>query len=161
MSSQPPPLQHAHTASQPGGLSPWLALGITLAPLFVSLALPALTLDDGTVWSGAYLFCMGWLGVVIGQYGWLANIAWFLAIFCLLLRSRIPVIAFSVLALLLSLASFTVIGTEIPMDEAAVKKATPTAFGPALYVWLLALLTPAIIIFWVKPRKQRPPPPLP
>lgn len=125
---------------------------ICLAPFLASIALPAVKLDDGTVWFGAHMLGIGWLGVFLGQFGWVANLFWFFAMIFLPLRLRTTTLVFTSLAFLSGLSSFTLIGAEIPMDEAGVNKAIATAFGPACYVWLGALLAPGITTFWVKRR---------
>ena len=154
MFSAPPPLPDGQPLSKPGGLRPWIALLICLVPFLISLALPGVTLDDGTVWFGAHLLGIGWLGVFLGQFGWIANGFWLFAMLFLPLRLRVTTLVFTILAVLASLSSFTLIGAKIPMDEAGVKEATALSFGPALYFWLAALIAPGITTFWVKRRSR-------
>ena len=130
---------------------PWKWLVVNVVIYFLCLVLPAIYLDNEDVWLGAHVLLIGWLGVLKGQFGWFANPLWLISMICLLLRLRITTIVVAFLAVLVGFTSLSLIGTEIPKNEAGVGGSLiVSSFGPAWNVWLSALATPGISAIWLK-----------
>jgi hypothetical protein len=114
---------------------------------FVACGLPALRLANGDVWSGGKMLGLGWLGVLLGQFGWLANFFW-LGSMVFTLRGR-PMIALglAVIAAAIGLHMLALPGTEISLDEGGVNKTQATALAPGAWVWMAALAAAALGAF--------------
>ena len=137
--SQPPPL--------PGepARRPWILAGLTVLLYIVSLFLPALNLEHEGDWTGGAVLILGWLGPLINQFGWLANVPWFVALVLLIFRFWTPAFILSLVAFLVGFSSLTIVHKEMLLDEGGVNKAIVLGLGPAFYLWMVALVLPAII----------------
>jgi hypothetical protein len=137
--SLPPPLPGAPAPR------PWILAGLTVLVYVGSLFPSALYLENNADWTGGAVLSMGWLGPLIGQFGWLANLPWLVALVLLLFRFWTPAFILSLLAVLVGLSSLTFVHKEMLLDEAGVKKAIVLGLGPAFYLWMVALALPAVI----------------
>lgn len=137
--SLPPPL--------PGALPrrPWIMAGLTVLPYAVSLFLPALELEHEADWTGGSVLMLGWLGPLIGQFGWLANLPWLIALVLLLFRFWTPAFILSLFAFLVGFSSLMIVHKEMLLDEGGVNKAIVLGLGPAFYLWMVVLVLPAVI----------------
>lgn len=89
--------------------------------------------------SGAQVLASGWLGLFLGNIAWFANPLWLLGGILLLSGRRTPARVLFVLAVLLSLHTFAMVGTVVPQDEGGVNKQVVVRLLPGAYVWLAAL----------------------
>lgn len=90
------------------------------------------------------MLAMGWLGPMIGQFGWLANLPWIVAVVLLIFRLWTPAFILSLLAFLVGFSSLTILHKEMLLDEGGENKAIVLALGPAFYLWMVALVLPAL-----------------
>jgi hypothetical protein len=120
-------------------------LSVALALGLLALALPAVAMGHGTRcavpdWaSGWMLLVTGPLGLMVGQFGWLANPLMLLAA----IFKRIELAAIAVGLIVLTAITFT----SLPTDNGT---STMCGFGPGFYVWLACSV---VILFstFVKP----------
>lgn len=124
---------------------PWVLAGLTVLLYAVSLFLPALDLEHETDRTGGAVLMLGWLGPLINQFGWLANLPWLIAIVLLIFRLWTPAFILSLFAVLVGLSSLTIVHKEMLLDEGGVNKAIVLGLGPAFYLWMVALVLPAIV----------------
>jgi len=116
--------------------SRFAALAASLAIYVYSLSLPALLFQHHEALPGAHILAWGWWGILMLQFGWLANVAYAFAVISYAKRKR----AYSAIAcgtaLLLGLTSFR--AHEWWFNEAG---GTPIlGFGLGCQVWLLSFL---------------------
>lgn len=149
--SGPPPLPEEPAATN-GRYYLVALVGVLYAG---SLILPAIHLKGEPSWPGWHVLLMGWMGMLIGQFAWLANLLLALWLPLVLTRQRWAAFATALLALVVALHCFTFFNAEIPMDEAGVRKATMLGYGPALWLWLGALVCGAAGTLLLRPG-QRP-----
>jgi hypothetical protein len=126
----------------------WLALALWI----VSLILPAVSnstnprmvLDcSNPTWAeGWFLFLFGPLGIMAGQFGWLANPLMLFAAF----KTRVEIAAIAVGLGVLTAFTFT----SIPNDIAANRVCS---FGAGFYLWLASTVAVLVATF-VKPVRK-------
>ncbi len=141
MSAEAPPHPpHDRRPSAPGRAFLLLAYVVLYA---IACALPALHLEGiRTTWSGVEAMVLGSLGVRLGHYSWLANIPGLAALWCVMKGRTKAAIACSVLAVLLSLQTFWLPGTEISLGSESFNRVRVVSVGAGCYVWIAALLLP-------------------
>ena len=130
-----------------------LAAGACLVILVIACALPAAHMENDETWNGVQMLGMGWLGIFIGQFGWLANPLMLLSLVLLLTRHDRAAVIASLLSVAIGCHSFHLTGAIIPLDEGGVRKTTVLALGPAVYVWLAALASPLAAAWWLRARQ--------
>ena len=121
---------------------PLIGLAITLFFYLLGLFTPALILqgEGDTVWFGFRVLVIGWLGLLIGQFGWLANFPFLIGMILLLCRRWVGALLCAVLALLLALNTFLLYRQNIPVDEAATRYQNLDHLSYGFYLWLLSIL---------------------
>lgn len=106
--------------------------------------MPVLTFTKGTsndVWPGIAAAGMGWLGIFVGEFAWLANPLWLLStILTWTQRLRMFAIALAGMALLLGLTALRLQGKVVPGDEGGVTTSTITGVHSGAYIWLASLV---------------------
>lgn len=95
--------------------------------------------------SGLWLLGIGFLGPLLGQFAWYANVSNVAAVGALLMRNYRTSIGFSILTLLLSCDTFAWFKQEVYLDEGGVNRCLLQSFGLGSFFWLLSLLAPLII----------------
>lgn len=108
--------------------------------LFVlACALPALEFKRNEagieVWEGIQVAFIGGLGLLLGQFAWLANPLLLGAWLSLLWRRRIPTVLCASLALLVGTHTFALFGQSIPADEANVSKLSLSRLREGTWLW--------------------------
>lgn len=104
-----------------------------------SLALPVAIMGPSSdnIFPGWFILIMGWLGLLVGQLGWFANIA-FLASLGILAFSRTRTLWGSALSLVLTaLAADGLLWHEMYGDNGS---APIQAFGAGYYLWFAAMV---------------------
>jgi hypothetical protein len=124
-------------------------LGLYTLLYMVAAFLPALYLQgQEEVWLGYYVLVVGVMALKVGQYGWLANVAAFVALRSCMKGSRASARLFSLLALGLAAHTVTLFGRTISLGEEQFNIVQLTALGTGYYVWLAALATPLLCSFF-------------
>lgn len=121
----------------------------------IACALPALHLQGSrTTWSGVEAMVLGALGVRLGHYSWLANLPSLAALWCVMKGYTRGAVACTIVALLLSLQTFWLPGTELSLGESPSNHVRVVSVGAGCYVWMAALLLPLAAALLLR----RPPP---
>lgn len=110
---------------------------ILISALFyaVSLALPAFLFRGHAPLSGLGVLEMGWIGVLVLNVAWYANVSWLIAVICFASGAIGPARFFSGVSILLSLQSFVTKGWWF--DESG---PTPIVrLGSGFYLWFGSL----------------------
>lgn len=120
----------------------WL---ISSAILFcIACALPAVEFrrnESGReIWSGLQIVIMGWLELLLGHIAWLANPLLAVAAVCLIFQKRLATVIFALLALLLSLETFTLFSGSLPGDEADVNRLYLHQLREGAFFWWGSLI---------------------
>jgi hypothetical protein len=130
--------------------APWLVrlalVGASLLLFVIACATPAVYFDSTShePWPGVMTLILGAFGLFTGQFAWLANPFYAIALVLVLVRQWIAAATVAAIALLVALTSLLLLGETVPLDEAGVNKATVTGFGPGFYVWLASILLVAV-----------------
>lgn len=126
-----------------------LAIGGALALLYlVTLGLPVAR--SGEMMYGYHALMVGWLGVLLIQFGWFANILFFILLPAMTFWQR-PVPWLSrLLAILLALCTVdAVVWKNIPTDAS---DGPITEYGTGYYLWMLCM---AATVVWTFVRTVR------
>ena len=111
-----------------------------------ALALPALVFHTtirevpSDVWTGVTAALVGWEGMLVLNFAWLANLAYFVSLRLLLLRRWRAAAAIASIGFLLALQTLSLVGRELPADEGGVNHMTLVRLHVGFYAWLASLL---------------------
>jgi hypothetical protein len=144
---------------------PWkprlLALGLSLLLYALACALPVLDFlkEDGSPTPespmlGFVLLFIGWLGILIGQFAWLANLGWLLSMILLLLRRWVASLVTTVLTMLVALHTFALFTQRVPANEAATDYLRLQQVKIGFYVWLVSFLVIGISALILRSRER-------
>lgn len=126
-------------------------IAASLAFYIAACALPALrfTYDNGElqIMPGFAAALMGWTAMFVLNFGWLANVAYFLGLLMFLTGSWTYALACGITALLLALQTLMLFGDTIPADESNVRKMALTGLEPGFYVWIAAIAALVVMSF--------------
>lgn len=114
----------------------WSALGLlSVAAWALSLLLPI-----GGGYTGLDVLTIGWLGVIIGKYGYLANLTIFFGPPLLVLSRKPQPWSSLVLAVFTAFTAYCAVVWDgiLLGDQMNLVRLRP--FGPAYYLWLLAVI---------------------
>jgi hypothetical protein len=130
-------------------------LGISLFFYAVALVLPALVFqsESDTSWLGIQVLAIGWLGALVGQFAWLANIPLLIGAILLLCRRWIGTLVCMILATLLALHSFLLYQQKIPADEASTHYLVLAHLGIGFYFWLFSIIAVGISAMILRKRE--------
>ena len=119
-----------------------ILLAITLFIYLIACATPALEFNDpnDAVYYGFRILIIGWLGALIGQFGWFANLFLLVSIFLLLFRRWIGALISSLLALVIALQTFMLFSQKVPANEAATRQLDLLSLKVGFYLWLASMI---------------------
>ncbi len=121
-----------------------LTIGLSLFLFAASLKFPAFVFREHEPVIGGSLLFFGWIGILTGDFGWLANPAYLLALGFLYFGTESAAKVFSGIAVLLGLLSLRTQGYYF--DESG---RTPIdKFGFGLYIWLASFFL-LQLYFWM------------
>lgn len=140
-----------------------LVVGISFVVLAISLANDAFYVDDADnprKWAPSLaLFLMGWMGMLVGMFWWLANPALIASWFMFSYRSTRPfALVPALLALLISL-SFMLCG-QFPEGTSG-KFIRITGYGPGYWLWIASIAVMVVATFLFNVFASRQPQPTP
>lgn len=120
----------------------------------IACALPAMRLTGRReVFAGVEVMVMGWHGLRMGQYGWLAHFPALIALRCVMHGRTLYAIILASFSLLLGLHSFWLIGREIVLGEEPLNTVRVVSLASGYYVWMAALALPlAFALLLRRPR---------
>ncbi len=104
--------------------------------------------------SGLWLLSIGWMGPLLGQFAWFANVFNIGAVASLLSGSYRTSIGFSIITLVVSLDTFAWLVQEVYLDEGGVHKCTLDSLSAGAYFWFLALLAPLFLSLYIQRKKK-------
>jgi hypothetical protein len=135
------------------GVSRWTAIVPSLALYVMALGLPALVFSSHEPVRGYDLLLWGWWGLLTFDFPWFANLAYFLAIFVVLLGARRAGQILSALAFAIGLLSLRVKAWYFAENEG-----TPIEkLGSAFYFWIASFLVLGVILLFVRERQAQKP----
>ncbi len=138
-------------------------LSVSVILFAVACCLPALEFKNSrsphdVMW-GMNALVVGWSGILAGVMAWYANPFWVLGLILGLLRKPIPAAVAGVVAILISLSTFSVIGQELPGDEGNVTRTTLLRLLPGCYVWMASLVILPFVALFHRSKNSKTPPP--
>lgn len=114
----------------------WRAVAILLGLGWTAaLMLPVATfgLGPGEEWAGWAVLCLGWLGFLLGQFAWVANFLFAVALI-LLVRGRPPLVWGLMIGVLTSLLAAHALGfTRVYSNDGVMPV---LAYGAGYYLWI-------------------------
>ena len=138
------------------------AVGVGVALFISALFFDVATLERGTL-SGIFVLLAGWMGIYLGQIGWVANllivVVWVLSFIA---KRRTAVIAFvlSVFTLGIGLSSFVTMDHQEWNVVELHLHGELQSFGPGIYLWCVGLLSApaaaALSLFLSPPADEAP-----
>jgi hypothetical protein len=111
-----------------------------------SLALPVATLGDGPgeLWYGWAVLLLGWLGFFLGQFAWVANLLFAMAL-VMLVRGRPPLVWGLMIGVLTSmLAAHALSWTSVFREGGSI--APVLAYGTGYYLWVVVTFAGGVIL---------------
>jgi hypothetical protein len=134
-----------------------IVLVISAVPFVVACATPCLYVTSTNYgsqhWLGLYILVSGWTAFFVGQFAWFANCLLLLACVLFLYRRWLTTIIILLLALLIAMQTFMVLGQDLPADEGGVNRMHVTAIGTGFYFWLASFIVPIGGALWLRHRK--------
>ena len=111
--------------------------------------------QSSETWFGWMALLLGWTGVLMGSFAWLANFVLWLSLIFLLYGLRWASLISSGLTILISLDLFPLFWTNIPADEGGVGRAVlrPLEIGAWLWFASIAAAFVCACILFLAPRK--------
>ena len=148
------------TTAAPNALRPPSARGRALILLSfvvvysVACALPAVRLTGRRdAFAGVEVMVMGWHGLRMAQYGWLANFPALIALRCVMQGRTLYAIILAAVSLLLGLHSFWLMGHEIVLGDEPLNTVRVVSLASGYYVWMATLALPlAFALLLRRPR---------
>jgi len=137
---------------------------VSVALFLMACVMPVLTFEKpdgaagpGETWLGYHALAIGWMGILIGQPGWFANLFWFAGTLFLIPRGgrKILPLILSLIGLLLAMSAMNLTGNEVPADEAGVVRQKVRELHGGLYVWLLAIFVQTATAFYAMIWRRR------
>ena len=145
---QPPPLAAPYASSLPDHRERFILLASSAICFLVACCLPALRFHDVNGmeenWRGGTVLLLGWMGALVGQFAWFANLFLFGSWASIGFRWRPGGMIFAVLALLIASHSFALFGQSVPADEGGVNKLLLVRLLPGFYFWVLSIALSAL-----------------
>ena len=137
-----------------------LSIVASVACWLVACCLPALNLlgkantqGEQSTMVGVLAFIMAFFAMLEGQFAWLANPLWFVAMVLVAVGLNRAALITSVLAILMAQHTWMVVGTEINGDEGGIKKYLVTSLGPGFWLWVFSfVLIAAVAAVAVRPQ---------
>lgn len=116
---------------------------LSLVTYVAACCLPALQWQNDNksleIMLGLRALAVGWSGIFAGVVAWYANPLWLLALGLAFFRKPWPALIAGILALVIALTVFSVVGKELPNDEGGVTKTRIIAVLPGAYVWFASI----------------------
>jgi hypothetical protein len=134
-----------------------IVLGISLFFYIIALCTPALIFQGGgddATWPGFMVMTLGWMGLLVGQFAWLANIPLLIGMILLLCRRWIGTLVCIIIATLLALHSFYLYRQKIPADEASTRYLILDHPGVGFYFWLFSIVALGISAIILRKRER-------
>ena len=135
-----------------------LTVVASIACWVVACCLPALNLlgkantqGEQSTMVGVLALIMAFFAMLEGQFAWLANPLWFVAMVLVAIGLNRAALIASVLAILVAQQTWMVVGTEINGDEGGVKKYLVTSLGIGFWLWVFSFVLIAAVAI-VRPR---------
>jgi hypothetical protein len=133
-------------------------LGIIAAALLLyaaSLLTPALQFDGvengvAHVMKGYEVALLGWQGIFVANFGWVANLIFFVSLPLVWMGSWRPAVVFAGLALLIALQSLVLLGRTLPGDEGGVTHMVLSRLHPGFYLWMGAIVLALAGSLWAR-----------
>lgn len=121
---------------------PQTIIGICLLLFVLACATPCLEMSHKSdpVWYGLRILVLGWMGILVGQFAWLANPLWVVGLCLLAFRKWSAAAIVSGLSLLFALNTLALFVMPLPADEASVNKTSLVQFRIGFYFWLASLV---------------------
>lgn len=117
---------------------PVLASGLLF---LASCILPCLHWQNGDSMDGWEVLLFGWMGVFYGQFAWLANPLYAVALLGSIFGRGRWVTVLSLGCVFVGLLTVTLFFSELPGDESHVKTLRLQSLGPAAWLWMGSFLT--------------------
>lgn len=134
-------------------------IGISVVLYLIACATPCLEVSQKSdpVWLGLQILVMGWLGILVGQFAWLANPLWLAGLLFFAFRKWMAALILSGLALVFALNTFTMFVTELPADEGGMNTFHLVRLRIGFYLWLASLAVPfaRAFVMRMQSRQQR------
>jgi hypothetical protein len=159
----PNPYQHPHAPQHPQSANQkprlpmrerLIFLGISLFFYAVALFTPAVVFKGENPWPGFGALAFGWMAILVGQFGWFANLPLLIGGILLLCRRWIGALVCAILATLFALNSFFLYWQKVPADEAASRYSTLDYLGAGFYLWLLSILALGVSAVILRKRER-------
>lgn len=139
------------------GAGCWGSLAVIAFSLFLFLlacATPAMVYDKQTD-LGIQVLAVGWLGILLGQFAWYANLFWLLSLLLAFFRRWILTLAASMVATLIALDALSFFGATVPLDEASVNTMVFKSYHVGFYLWMVSIVVVGIgaAVMWFVTRR--------
>ncbi len=134
----------------------FVVLGLVVLMYLIACATPALEFNDpdDAIYYGFRIVIVGWLGALIGQFGWFANLFLLVGIFLLLFRRWIATFVSTVLGLAIALQTLMLFSQPVPADEAGIRHVELQHIKIGFYFWLASLLCLGVGVLILRNRER-------
>ena len=117
-------------------------VGVALALYVFACCLPAVRMENGSVWYGAEILLLGPFGLLFMQIAWFANLLFIPSLIFIGMGWWRAALFVSLLQVLIALDMLNFPGSEIILDEGGINKTSVLALLPGAWFWLVSLIVP-------------------
>lgn len=122
----------------------WIVFFVSFGVWCWSLFLPGFTDIHGKVYLGWGILISGWLGAIVLNFAWYANVAWVFCLVNILRRNFKKALYGSVIAVALGFVS---VGVYFGLPIAPESSENYAYLGVGWVIWMLALVMPGIFSY--------------
>lgn len=118
-----------------------LFIGLSVLLFLLACATPCLEMSQKSdpTWYGLRILVLGWMGVLVGQFAWLANPLWLLGLITFALRKwRVALIALGA-SLLFAANTLLLFVMPLPADESNINHTSLVRLRIGFYLWLASI----------------------
>ncbi len=118
-----------------------LFIGLSLLLFLLACATPCLEMSQKSdpTWYGLRILVLGWLGILVGQFAWLANPLWLIGLITFVLRKWLATLIVLGFSLLFALNTLLLFGIPLPADESNVNHTSLVRLRIGFYLWLASI----------------------
>jgi len=116
-------------------------VGASVLCFAAACALPCLEMSQKSdpVWYGLRILVLGWMGILVGQFAWLANPLWAFGLVAVAFRKWTLALVMLGLSLLFALNTLLLFGISLPADEGNVNHTSLVRLRIGFYLWLASI----------------------
>lgn len=118
-----------------------LFIGLSVLLFVMACATPCLEMSQKSdpTWYGLRILVLGWMGILAGQFAWLANPLWLLGLITFALRKWLVTLIVLGFSLLFAANTLLIFVMPLPADESNINHTSLVRLRIGFYLWLASI----------------------